>query len=111
MLDEFIPDADLSKHREKYSLIKMPTEDEQFQFALNLIRSKQKSFMQEGLELFKSLFSKTKNEDIKRDSLYYMAIAETKLSNYVKFLVVSREMSTCVAILQAKTSGSKRRSK
>ncbi len=28
------------------------------------------------------MFAKTSDEDIKRDSLYYMAIAQTKLSNY-----------------------------
>lgn len=86
MLDEFISDAELNKCREKYSNIKNPNENDQFEFCLNLVRSKQKSFIQEGLSLFQSLFTKTSSEDIKRDSLYYMAIAQTKLNNYEEAL-------------------------
>jgi mitochondrial fission 1 protein len=86
MLDDYIPETELEKHREKYSLIKSPTEDDQFQLALNLIRAKNKSFVEEGLQMFQSLFSKTKVDDLKRDVLYYMAIAETKLGNYEKAL-------------------------
>ena len=86
MLNDFIADQDLSKHREKYNSIKLPSEDDQFQFALNLIRSKHSHFVTEGLSLFKILFTRTKDEDIKRDSLYYMAIAETKLNNYEQAL-------------------------
>ena len=82
MLDDTISENELSKHREKYSLIKNPSESDQFQFALNLIRAKSKSFIEEGLSLYQNLFTKTSDEDIKRDSLYYMAIAQTKLSNY-----------------------------
>ena len=83
MLDETITDEELSKHREKYSLIESPSETDQFQFALTLIRSKQKTFIEEGLFLYQNLFTKTADENIKRDSLYYMAIAQTKL-RYLK---------------------------
>ena len=86
MLDDYIPEKELEKHREKFSLIKAPTEDDQFQFALNLIRAQNKNFIQEGLEMFQSLFVKTKVDDIKRDVLYYMAVAETKLGNFDKAL-------------------------
>lgn len=86
MLDEYISENELEKHREKYSLIKMPTEDDQFQFALNLIRAKSKNAIEEGLDMFQNLFKKTKIDDVKRDVLYYMAIAETKLSNFDKAL-------------------------
>lgn len=82
MLDDSISDEELSKYREKYSLIKNPSEIDQFQFGLNLIRSKVKSCIEEGLAVYQNLFTKTADEDIKRDSLYYMAIAQTKLSNY-----------------------------
>ena len=86
MLDDYIPEKELEKHREKYMSIKLPTEDDQFQFGLNLIRAKSKNFVEEGLQMFQSLFSKTKVDDVKRDVLYYMAIAETKLGNYEKAL-------------------------
>ncbi len=82
MLDDTISEEEISKHRDKFSLVKMPTENDLFQFALNLIRSKNKNNIAEGLSLFQNLFAKTVDEDIKRDSLYYMAIAHTKLSNY-----------------------------
>jgi fission 1 protein len=86
MLDEFISDVELANCRERYNRISLPSEDDQFQFALSLIRSKQKKYIEEGLSMFQVLFSRTKNEDVKRDSLYYMAIAETKLNNYEKAL-------------------------
>ena len=86
MLDEYISENELAKHREKYGLIKMPTEDDQFQFALNLIRAQSKSVIQEGLDIFQVLFAKTKIDDVKRDVLYYMAVAETKLGNFEKAL-------------------------
>lgn len=82
MLEDTISDEEVSKHREKYSLLKSPSETDQFQFALTLIRSKQKTLIEEGLYLYQNLFTKTTDEDVKRDSLYYMAIAQTKLSNY-----------------------------
>ena len=86
MLTDYISEEELAKHREKYDSIKLPTEDEKFQFGLNLVRSKHSKVVQEGLGLFKTLFSVTKDENIKRDSLYYMAIAETKLNNYEQAL-------------------------
>jgi len=82
MLDDSIDEQELSKHREKYSLIKNPSEIDQFQFALNLIRAKTKGYIEEGLTMYQNLFTKTSDEDLKRDTLYYMAIAQTKLSNY-----------------------------
>ena len=82
MLDDTISEEDVSKHRDKFNLVKMPTENDRFQFALTLIRCKHKNEIAEGLALFQNLFAKTADEDIKRDSLYYMAVAQTKLSNY-----------------------------
>ena len=86
MLDDSISDVELEKHRSRYNALTIPTENEQFQFALNLIRSKHRNQIQEGLNLFQALFTRTKEEDIKRDALYYMAIAQTKLSNYEQAL-------------------------
>jgi fission 1 protein len=93
MLDDHISDAELKKHRDRYSALTNPTEDEDFQFALTLIRSKNKSVITEGLSLFQNLFTRTKQEEFKRDSLYYMAIAQTKLGNY------EQAMKYCQTIL------------
>merc|ERR1739836_64913 len=82
MLDDTISEGEVAKNRDQFSQIKMPSENEKFQFALCLIRASNKNSIAEGLSLFQNLFSNTKDEDVKRDSLYYMAIAQTKLSNY-----------------------------
>ena len=86
MLDDSISEVELRKHRDRYAALIVPTENEDFQYALNLIRAKHKADIQEGLDLFQSLFTRTKEEDIKRDALYYMAIAQTKLNNYEQAL-------------------------
>lgn len=86
MLDDFISDADLAKHRKAYESIKVPNENETFQFALNLVRAKQKTQIEEGFTLFQDLFGRTRDENIKRDALYYMAVAQTKLNNYEQAL-------------------------
>lgn len=89
MLDEFISDEELLKSRESFNSIKSPTETQRFEFALNLVRSKRKPVIEEGLDMFQKLFANTKDENIKRDSLFYMAVGQTKLSNYeqaLKFL-------------------------
>ncbi|CAF0813176.1 unnamed protein product [Brachionus calyciflorus] len=89
MLEEYISDADLKKARENYGTTENPNETQQFEFALNLIRSKHRAEIEEGLYLFQNVFARTKDENIKRDTLYYMAIGQTKLSNYeqaLKFL-------------------------
>lgn len=86
MLEETISDAEIEKHRMNYSLIKNPSETEQFAFALNLIRGKHRSDIKEGVNLFNNLFARTKDDDIKRDTLYYMAIGNTKLNEYEQAL-------------------------
>jgi mitochondrial fission 1 protein len=86
MLDDCIDEAELAKHREKFETSSSPSENEKFQFGLNLIRSREKNHITEGLNLFQNLFAKTHDEDIKRDSLYYMAIGQAKLGNYEQSL-------------------------
>lgn len=76
MLDDMISEAELSKNREIFEQKKMPTENDKFQFALCLIRAKNKNTIAEGLSEFQTLFTSTKDEDIKRDALYYMAIGK-----------------------------------
>lgn len=86
MLDDFIAESELDKCREKFDALKTPNDNEQFEFYLCLVRAKQRACIQEGLSSFQKLFTKTKDEDIKRDALYYMAIAQTKLNNYEEAL-------------------------
>lgn len=76
MIDDTISEDEVNRSRDRYNQIKIPSESDNFQYALCLIRAKNKNTVAEGLSLFQNLFSKTHDEDYKRDSLYYMAIGK-----------------------------------
>lgn len=86
MLEEFISEHELEKSRDKYNSIKRPTENDQFELGLNLVRAKNRVDVKEGLSMFQILFTETNDDDLKRDVLYYMAVAQTKLNNYEEAL-------------------------
>lgn len=86
MLEEFISEQELEKSRDKYNSIKKPTENDQFELGLNLVRAKNRVDVKEGLSMFQILFTETNDDDLKRDVLYYMAVAQTKLNNYEEAL-------------------------
>lgn len=86
MLEEFITDKELEKSRIKFNSIGKPSETDKFEMALNLIRSRNRHELKEGLGMFELLFTDTRDDDLKRDILYYMAIAQTKLNNYEEAL-------------------------
>lgn len=86
MLEEFISDQELEKSRDKYNSVKKPTENDQFELGLNLVRAKNRVDVKEGLSMFQILFTETNDDDLKRDVLYYMAVAQTKLNNYEEAL-------------------------
>jgi mitochondrial fission 1 protein len=86
ILEECISDEELKKYRDIYNSKSTHTDDDEFQLALNLVRCKTKTLVQEGLSRFQTLFIQTQVEDIKRDTLYYMAVAEAKLNNYEQSL-------------------------
>ena len=82
MLDDTISEGEVAKSRDQFSQIKMPSENAKFQYSLCLIRASNKNSIAEGLSLFQNLFSSSKDEDIKRDSLYYMAIGKYFIPNF-----------------------------
>lgn len=82
MLEEFITDKELEKSRTKFNSLGKPSETDKFEMALNLIRSRHRHETKEGLGMFETLFTETPDDDLKRDILYYMAIAQTKMNNY-----------------------------
>jgi fission 1 protein len=86
MLEEFISEQELEKSRDKYNSIKKPTENDQFELGLNLVRAKNRVDVKEGLSMFQILFTESNDDDLKRDVLYYMAVAQTKLNNYEEAL-------------------------
>lgn len=87
MLEDTISEGEISKHRDRFNSIKMPNENDNFQYALCLIRAKDKNTVAEGLSLFQNLFSKTHDEDMKRDSLYYMAIGGFTIQIKIKIIL------------------------
>ncbi|XP_054712288.1 mitochondrial fission 1 protein-like [Uloborus diversus] len=52
-----------------------------FQYAFCLIHSSNRNDIKKGALMFEEIF-KEGNEEIKRDSLFYLAVAETKQKNY-----------------------------
>ena len=82
MLEEFIIDEEHETARDKYNSVRKPTENDQFELGLNLVRAKSRVDVKESLSMFQILFTQTQDDDLKRDILYYMAIAQTKLNNY-----------------------------
>ena len=75
MLDECISDDELEIYRQKFAKLASSDPNAQFQYALCLVRSKHQNNIRAGLNQFKNIFDKTKDEDIKRDALAW-AIAE-----------------------------------
>jgi hypothetical protein len=82
MLDDSITAEELEIYREKFQVASLNNSNKKFQFALCLIRSNKKSDIKAGLHMFRALFDEVESQSVKRDALYYMAIAETKLKNY-----------------------------
>jgi mitochondrial fission 1 protein len=82
VLDDSISKEELNKWREKFVNSDIHDVNIQFQYALCLVRSKESSDIKNGLQLFQKIFDSTKDDNLKRDSLYYMAVGEAKLKNY-----------------------------
>lgn len=86
LLEELISEMELEKSCIKYNSLVKPTETDKFVMALNLIRSGNRADIKEGIGMFEVLFTETQDDHLKRDILYFMAIAQTKLNNYKEAL-------------------------
>ena len=83
ILEEMIiSEFELEKSCQKFYSIDEPSETDKFMMALNLTRSVNQAEIMEGIGMFEMLFIETRDEHLKRDILYFMAIGQTKLSNY-----------------------------
>lgn len=82
VLDDSISKEELDQWREKFTKSNIHDVNIQFQYALCLVRSKESTDIKNGLQLFQKIFESAKDDNIKRDSLYYMAVAEARLKNY-----------------------------
>ena len=102
ILDECISEEEIQKFKQNFlnSSIdsnKVPNENAQFQYALCLVRSSDRKHIQNGFQLFKNIFESSNDDDLKRDALYYMAVAEAKQKNYepaLKYLDVILKVQT-----------------
>jgi fission 1 protein len=82
MLEDFISDEELEVYHKKFQLASRTDSNKKFKYGICLIRSRSPSNIKIGLNMFNELYDDAKNVDIRRDALYYMAIAEAKLKNY-----------------------------
>nr|CAH8831971.1 unnamed protein product [Trichobilharzia regenti] len=54
----------------------------QFHYAIDLLRTTKKEALLLSIRLLEEIFNRTKDDGLRRDCLYYMAIAYIKLSDY-----------------------------
>ncbi|XP_050389078.1 mitochondrial fission 1 protein [Patella vulgata] len=85
IVEEHVNPEDLKKFEKTYrdqELRGKPSDKAMFDYAWCLVRSKYLQDMQKGVALLEELFRKTKDEVAKRDYLYYMSIAYTRIKEY-----------------------------
>lgn len=79
LLDEIVLPDEIQRYRVVYEKAKEAnqlTDQNKFSFAYCLVRSKAKSDVRSGLTLLRELFDGTKNDNAKRDYLYYLALGK-----------------------------------
>ncbi|CAH8464118.1 unnamed protein product [Schistosoma margrebowiei] len=54
----------------------------QFLYAVDLLRTTRKEALNLSVKLLEELFNRTKDDSLRRDCLFYLAVAHTKLSDY-----------------------------
>ncbi|CAI2724607.1 unnamed protein product [Schistosoma spindalis] len=54
----------------------------QFHYAVDLLRTTRKEALNLSVKLLEELFNRTKDDSLRRDCLFYLAVAHTKLSDY-----------------------------
>ncbi|ESO05946.1 hypothetical protein HELRODRAFT_184906 [Helobdella robusta] len=95
IFEEIINPEELASFRKKF--IKEKTENQltaetQFSFAWCLVRSSNKSDVQLGIQLLEQLYKQSKEENEKRDYLYYVAFGYTRIKEYQKALKFTKAM-------------------
>ncbi|XP_074599690.1 mitochondrial fission 1 protein [Brevipalpus obovatus] len=88
LLTDFIPPESLREFEQKYLDEKRnsgATDKTRFEYAWALIRSKFKGDVRRGIDILEELAADEKSRD-KRDFLYYLAVANTKIGEYDRAL-------------------------
>ncbi|XP_067951644.1 mitochondrial fission 1 protein-like [Watersipora subatra] len=89
VLDEMCDPSDLKRYDTEYHLaLSRGSVDvrTKFQYAWCLVRTRNNSNLQKGSDLLQDLFRNSNSDGEKRDYLYYMVVACTKLKEYEKAL-------------------------
>ncbi|CAF3171200.1 unnamed protein product [Rotaria socialis] len=92
LLEESVQPEEIQRYRivfEKAREAKQLTDQNKFSFAYCLVRSTAKADVRYGLQLLKELYDSTRNDDAKRDYLFYLAVGNARLNEYeaaIKFL-------------------------
>jgi fission 1 protein len=79
LLDEIVLPDEIQRYRVVYEKAKEAnqlTDQNKFSFSYCLVRSKVKSDVRTGIQLLRELYDSTKNDNAKRDYLYYLALGK-----------------------------------
>ncbi|CAH8455978.1 unnamed protein product [Schistosoma turkestanicum] len=85
LLDKNESISSIQESRDAFVLMKQNSviDDEvQFRYAVDLLRTTSREALNLSIKLFEELFNSTKDDGLRRDCLYYLAIAYTKLTDY-----------------------------
>ena len=77
LLDEIVLPDEIQRYRSVYEKAKEAnqlTDQNKFSFAYCLVRSKVKADVRTGIQLLRELYDATRNDNAKRDYLYYLAL-------------------------------------
>ncbi|OON19846.1 tetratricopeptide repeat protein, partial [Opisthorchis viverrini] len=88
-LDSNLPESSIMNSRNSFLKAKgagQLTENHQFSYALDLLRTSSKQNMKTAIFLLEDLFKSTRDDGFRRDCLFYLAIAHTKLPDYERAL-------------------------
>ncbi|CAH8473859.1 unnamed protein product [Heterobilharzia americana] len=97
LLDKNDPISSIQASRNEFNSMQqnnLMDDGVQFHYAIDLLRTTKKEALNLSIKLLEELFKSTKDEGLRRDCLYYMAIAYVKLSDY------ENATSCCDNILQ-----------
>ncbi|CAF2701338.1 unnamed protein product [Rotaria sp. Silwood2] len=85
LLEEIILPDEIQRCRTVYEKAKeanQVTNQNKFSFAYCLVRSKVKAEIRYGLQLLKELYDSTRQDEDKRDYLFYLALGNARLNEY-----------------------------
>ncbi|CAF3242785.1 unnamed protein product [Rotaria sp. Silwood2] len=85
LLEEIILPDEIQRCRTVYEKAKeanQVTNQNKFSFAYCLVRSKVKADIRYGLQLLKELYDSTRQDEDKRDYLFYLALGNARLNEY-----------------------------